>query len=58
MTLTKFKTRVEFAQELGMSTKTLLRKLKAANYALQPGLISPEHQLAVLRLFGCICGSP
>lgn len=44
MSSKKFKSRKIFADELGMSTKTLQRKLKAANYELPPGLISPEQQ--------------
>ncbi len=46
----KFITRKEFAFELGMSTKTLLRKLKATRYYLPPGLISPEQQEEIWKL--------
>lgn len=46
----KFKSRKIFADELGMSPKTLLRKLKILNYCLPPGLISPEHQAQVWAL--------
>lgn len=46
----KFKSRKILAVELGMSTKTLLRKLKAINYFLPPGLISPEQQAEIWAL--------
>jgi hypothetical protein len=46
----QFKSRKQFAQELGMCTKTLMRKLRALKYELPPGLISPERQVEIWNL--------
>ncbi len=46
----EFKSRKQFAKELGMCTKTLMRKLKALKYELPSGLISPNQQVEIWNL--------
>lgn len=39
------------AQELGISTKTLNRKIKDAGLYITPGLLTPDEQDLIYRLF-------
>jgi len=45
-------TRDALAQVLGFSPKTLIRKLRAKDFILKPGLISPEDQKIIRKLLG------
>lgn len=46
-----YRTRQELANELGISVKTLSRKLNALNIQLPPGLIPPKIYSEILRQF-------
>ncbi len=48
----KFKSPKEFAGELSIATRTLERKLKAANYHLPKGMLSPQDQHDIKRILG------
>lgn len=48
----KFKTREEVANEFGISTKTLRRRLKKADISLSKGLLSLKEQIIIYNLFG------
>ncbi|MGB3227614.1 MAG: hypothetical protein WBB02_06545, partial [Saprospiraceae bacterium] len=45
-------TREALAHELGFAPKTLMRKLRAKAFILEPGLISPEDQKIIRNLLG------
>ena len=47
-----FKTRERIAQELGISRRTLDRKLKEAGIILSIGLVSPKDQMRIYTYFG------
>ena len=47
----KMKTRQEIANLLGISTKTLYRRMKDANLEIPAGLLSVYDQHRILRLF-------
>jgi len=49
---TRFKTREEIANEYGISTKTLRRKLNKAGVAFSKGLLSIKEQNIIYDLFG------
>jgi DNA invertase Pin-like site-specific DNA recombinase len=48
----KAKTRKEIANELGVSTTTLWRKLKENNIILSSGLIYPSDQIRIYKYLG------
>ncbi len=48
----KFKSRKAFAGELSITTRTLERKLKAANYHLRKGVLSPQDQQNIKQILG------
>ena len=48
----KFKSRKAFASELSITTRTLERKLKTANYHLRKGMLSPQDQHEIKRILG------
>jgi transcriptional antiterminator len=50
----KFRTRNEFADSLGISTRTLERRLIALQIELPKGLISPKDQLMIREALGFI----
>lgn len=45
-------TREALAHQLGFSPKTLIRKLRAKEFILKPGLVSPEDQKIIRKLLG------
>ena len=45
-----FKTKAEFARELGFSVRTLYRRLNKFNYKLKRELRSPDEQKAIYGL--------
>lgn len=46
------KTKAQFACELGLSERTLRRRLKAIQYPLTGLLLSPEEQSSIRRALG------
>ncbi len=52
MSTEKLKTRKEMANELGISYKTLLRKLKNSNIEISPGILTFEEIEKIKNLFG------
>lgn len=48
----KFRNRKEFAEKLGISTRTLERKLKDAQIELPKGLLSPKDQSTIKEVLG------
>ena len=50
----KFRNRKEFAEKLGISTRTLERKLNEAQIELPKGLLSPKDQLMIKEVLGFI----
>lgn len=48
----KPRTRIELANELGLSARTLHRKLRASGYELPKGLIMPLDQVKIIDLLG------
>ena len=50
----KFRNRKEFAEMLGISTRTLERKLNDAQIELPKGLLSPKDQLMIREALGFI----
>jgi transcriptional antiterminator len=50
----KFRTRNEFAESLGLSTRSLERKLIALQIELPKGLLSPKDQLMIREILGFI----
>jgi len=49
--MNKLKTRQEIANELGVSTKTLNRRIKEAALNISPGLLTHREQQLILALF-------
>lgn len=47
----KLKTRAEMALELGVSTRTLSRRIKQANINIMPGLLTIKDQQIIYALF-------
>jgi DNA-binding transcriptional regulator LsrR (DeoR family) len=52
--MTKLKTRQEIANELGISTKTLNRRIKEAALNISSGLLTIHEQQLILSLFSGI----
>ena len=50
--MSKFKTRIEIADEYGIGRKMLDRKLKQADIKLKPGKVSPYEQGVVYKYLG------
>ena len=50
----KFRNRKEFAEKLGIFTRTLERKLNEAQIELPKGLLSPKDQLMIKEVLGFI----
>ena len=50
----KFRTRLEFAESLGLSIRSFERRLIALQIELPKGLISPKDQLMVREALGFI----
>jgi hypothetical protein len=50
----KFRNRKEFAEMLGIATRTLERKLKDTQIELPKGLLSPKDQLMIKEALGFI----
>jgi transcriptional antiterminator len=48
----KFKYRKELANDLGITTRTLERKLKEAKLSLPKGLLSQQNQLIIKTALG------
>lgn len=45
-----FKTKAEFARDLGLSVRTLYRRLNKFNYKLKRELLSPDEQKTIYGL--------
>jgi hypothetical protein len=54
ISMDKFRTRNEFAENLGLSTRSLERKLIALQIELPKGLLSPKDQLMIREVLGFI----
>ncbi len=50
MTYQIFKTKAEIARQLGISVRTLYRRLNKFNYQLNGELLTPEDQERILKL--------
>lgn len=47
-----YKSRKAFAGELAITTRTLERRLKATNYTLRKGMLSPKDQQDIKLILG------
>ena len=47
-----YQSRKAFAGELSITTRTLERKMKDANYPLRKGMLSPQDQHDIKRILG------
>jgi transcriptional antiterminator len=54
--MSKFINRKQFADSLGLSKRTLERKLKNANIVLPKGLLSPKDQIIIKQALGFVDG--